>query len=58
MCMYVAHWNIFIVNKCDLQKEKEKKSHVDCTHNSSRLFFCSTFRTKFDMKMKKITWRI
>ncbi len=23
MCMYIAHWNIFMVNKCDLQKNKK-----------------------------------
>ncbi len=25
MCMYVAHWNIFMVNKCDLQQHKNTK---------------------------------
>ncbi len=25
MCMYVAHWNIFMVNKCDLQKKRKKE---------------------------------
>ncbi len=25
MCMYVAHWNIFMVNKRDLQQQQKKK---------------------------------
>ncbi len=25
MCMYVTHWNIFMVNKHDLQKIKNEK---------------------------------
>ncbi len=24
MCIYVAHWNIFMVNKRDLQQQKKK----------------------------------
>ncbi len=24
MCMYVAHWNIFMVNKRDLKKQNKK----------------------------------
>ncbi len=28
MCMYVAHWNIFMVNKRDLQKKEERKKKV------------------------------
>ncbi len=26
MCMYVAHWNIFMVNKCDLPKQTTTKN--------------------------------
>ncbi len=27
MCMYVAHWNIFMLNKRDLQKKLNNNSH-------------------------------
>ncbi len=30
MCIYVAHWNIFIVNKHDLQK-KTKKTQAEAS---------------------------
>ncbi len=29
MCMYVAHWNIFMVNKRDLQPKKKKAPFTD-----------------------------
>ncbi len=27
MCMYVAHWNIFMVNKRDLQQQQNSRSN-------------------------------
>ncbi len=42
MCMYVAHWNIFMVNKRELKqnKTKQKKVHIHSinSHRSFSLF--------------------
>ncbi len=36
MCMYVAHWNIFMVNKRDLQQQQQQQQQKNTTFTSIR----------------------
>ncbi len=45
MCMYVAHWNIFMVNKRDLQ-QKIKKFDL-YKHNNECYFMISERESSF-----------
>ncbi len=33
MCMYIVHWNIFMVNKRDLQQQKQQQTQYNFHFN-------------------------
>ncbi len=50
ICMYIAHWNIFVVNKRDLQKKrkkkKKKKKKIFSNHNTTAFLILISYFIK------------